>query len=127
MDLITKKSELIGNIAKLQEYLTATGIDRDFAVNLIRNGICFVVTEHNGKLFFAPSRFVGYRNNSRHDHEHNADKDGRETNAAIEAILKAPPIPSQTLEREYERFCVSIGTQVRKAPFGIVRKFWDLR
>jgi hypothetical protein len=127
MDLITRNTELSDNIARLREYLQATGADRDFALDLIRHGICFVITEENGTPFFAPSRFVGYRSNSRHDHVHNEDKDGRETNTALEAILSAPPSASGTLEAEYERFCASLGITVRKAPFGITRKFWDLR
>ena len=127
MDLITRNTELSENIARLREYLQATGADRDFALDLIRHGICFVITEENGTPVFAPSRFVGYRSNSRHDHVHNEDKDGRETNAALEAILNTPPVLSATLEAEYEQFCTSLGISVRKAPFGITRKFWDLR
>jgi hypothetical protein len=127
MDLITQKTELAENVARLQQYLQGSGSDRDFALDLIRQGICFVVTEEGGATFFSPSRFVGYRSNTRHDHVHNEDKDGRETNAALETILKAPPVASHQLETEYERFCTSLGINLRKAPFGITRKFWDLR
>lgn len=127
MELITRKAELTDNIARLQQYLQGSGPDRDFALDLIRQGICFVVTEQDGKAFFAPSRFVGYRSNTRHDHVHNEDKDGRETNAALEAILLAPPAASEELEGEYDQFCASLGLNLRKAPFGITRKFWDLR
>jgi putative restriction endonuclease len=127
MELIATKAELSENVARLQQYLHESGADRDFAVDLIRQGICFVVTEQNGKPFFSPSRFVGYRSNTRHDHLHNDDKDGRETNAALEDILKSPPAGSDVLEAEYEQFCTSLGIAVRKAPFGIARKFWDLR
>src|SRR4051812_27773733 len=127
MELITRKAELTENIARLQRYLEAPGADRDFALDLIRQGICFVVTEENGKAFFAPSRFIGYRSNTRHDHVHNDDKDGRETNAALEAILLGPPAASAPVENEYDQFCTSLGLNLRKAPFGITRKFWDLR
>lgn len=84
MDLITNNTELFQNIARLSECRQATGADRSFALGLIRHGICFVITEENGSPFFAPSRFVGYRTNSRHDHVRNDDKDGRETNAALD-------------------------------------------
>jgi hypothetical protein len=127
MELITQKAELVVNIARLQDYVRGSGADRDFAFELIRQGICFVVTEQDGKPFFSPSRFIGYRSNTRHDHVHNEDKDGRETNAALEAILSSPPVTSGPLEAEYEQFCTSLGISVRKAPFGITRKFWDLR
>jgi hypothetical protein len=81
MDLMTRKTELFENIARLREYVQITDADRDFALDLSRRGICFVVTEENGKPFFTPSRFVSYRTNSRHDRVQNEDKDGRETNA----------------------------------------------
>ena len=69
----------------------------------------------------------GAKADPRNDHVHNEDKDGRETNAALETILNAPPAASDTLEAEYERFCASVRIATRKAPFGITRKFWDLR
>jgi hypothetical protein len=127
MELITKKSELFANIQTLRRYLRDPGVDRDFALGLVRLGICFAITEEDGNAFFAPSRFVGYRGNTRHHHSNNDEKDGRKTNAALEQFLRAPPTPSETLEREYEQFCAALGIQVRKAPFGIARKFWDLR
>jgi hypothetical protein len=127
MKLITKKSELLENLARLQNYLQQPGVDRDFALELIKQGICFIVVEQDGKLFFGPSRFVGYKSNNRHDHVHSDDKDGRETNVAIEAILGTEPAPSDVLESEYEHFSLSLGSSVRKAPFGTKRKFWDLR
>jgi hypothetical protein len=127
MELITKKSELLANIQTLKRYCSDPGVDRDFAVGLVVRGICFAITQEHGKAFFAPSRFVGYRGNTRHHHSKNAEKDGRKTNAALEEFLGAPPTQSEILEREYERFCATLGVQVRNAPFGIVRKFWDLR
>lgn len=127
MDLITRKAELTENIARLRQYLKSSGADRGFALDFIRQGICFVVTEQDGKAFFAPSRFIGYRSNTRHDHVHNEDRDGRETNAALEAILLAPLAASDALEGEYDTFCASLRLRRRKAPFGNTRKFWDLR
>lgn len=86
MELINKKTELLANIDELKRYFQQPGPDRDFAHDLMRLGICFVVTEENAKLFFAPSRFIGYQDNRRHNHTHNGDRDGREPNAAIEPV-----------------------------------------
>jgi len=127
MELITKKLELLANIQTLKRYLRDSGVDRDFALGLIRRGICFAITEENGDAFFAPSRFIGYRGNTRYHHSHNDEKDGRKTNTALEAFLRETPDPSEALEREYEQFCADLGIKVRNAPFGIARKFWDLR
>jgi 5-methylcytosine-specific restriction protein A len=127
MKLVTTASELLENIETLKKYLQSSGADRDFALDLVRQGICFVITEENTTPFFAPSRFIGYKDNTREDHLQNDDKDGRETNAALEVFLKGSPSPSEPCEQEYEQFCARLGIQLRKAPFGISRKFWDLR
>ncbi|MFH0980457.1 MAG: hypothetical protein V2A79_02830 [Planctomycetota bacterium] len=51
MELITNKSELTENIGRLKQYLQKAGVDQDFALALIRNGICFVVTEDNANPY----------------------------------------------------------------------------
>lgn len=125
MDLITKESEVLANIETLKQYLN--GAERDFALDLLRHGVCFVITEENGRPFFAPSRFIGYRGNTRNDHLHNEEKYGGATNAALEGVFGSEARPSEALEQEYEKFCFTIGARVRKAPFGNERKFWDRR
>lgn len=127
MDLISSKAELAANIDTLRGYLSSNGVDKEFAVELIRSGTCFVVTTRGAAILFAPSRFVGYAQNSRHDHGTNEDKDGRETNAALERLLRKPPLHNAVLEQQYDQFCLSLGASLRKAPFGVTRKFWDLR
>lgn len=127
MELITETTELFENVSRLNEYLHKSDTDRDFARDLIRRGICFVVTQQNGNAFFSPSRFVGYRGNTHHDHLRNEEKDGRETNAALDAILQARAVTNDAIETEYEQFCMSLGINARNAPFGVTRKFWDLR
>jgi hypothetical protein len=91
MDLITTESEVLVNIETLKQYLQSSGIDRDFVLDLIQLGICFVVTEENAAPFFAPNRFIGYRNNTRHDHLHNEDKDTRLQRFEPRASAPRPP------------------------------------
>lgn len=127
MDLIAARSELEENLSRFSGYLASAGVDRDFAVELLARGICFVIAETSSGVVFAPSRFVGYRDNNRHSHDHNASKDGRETNEALEIILGTLPDPDNELEHEYQAFCRSVGAELRDAPFNLRRKFWDLR
>ena len=123
MELISSRSELLGNIAQLREYLRRPGLDRDFASDLVRKGRCFVIAENSGEMCFAPSRFVGYRTNNRHDHLHNGTKHGSKTNDAIMAILAAQPLASAVLEEEYVKYCITLGI----SPCRLRRKYWDLR
>jgi hypothetical protein len=127
MRLIRTRSELDENVATLAGYLRDPGVYQEFARRLIGKGICFIVVAIQGEAFFAPSRFVGYCANTRHDHLHNDDKDGRETNGAITRLLGTEPTVDDELEKLYEAFCVSRGIALQAAPFGIQRKFWDIR
>jgi hypothetical protein len=58
MVLIINKSQLLENVGRLKEYLKQPGVDREFALGLVRLGICLIVTEENGTPIFSPSRFV---------------------------------------------------------------------
>ena len=77
MDLITGKAERSESEVAFTSTLQASGANRDFALDLIRQGICFVIAEQKGKPFFSASRFIGCRLSTRHDHIHNEDKYGR--------------------------------------------------
>lgn len=127
MELITERAQLSDNIARLDAYLSGTGLDREFGLSLIQRGVCFVVTEIDSQPMFSPSRFIGYVANSRVTHEQNDEKDGRDTNPAIEALLGGPPGQSAALEAEYEAFCRRRGGKSKSTPYGNARKFWDTR
>lgn len=129
MRLISERSHLDANIDRLASYLSERdGVNREFAEALIRRGICFVVVKRHGRPFFAPSRFVGYRNNSRHAHMGNDEKDGRETSAATASLLRKEPELNAQLESEYIAFCAPLNVEVRPTGnFGVSRKFWDNR
>jgi hypothetical protein len=129
MELVLTREQMHSNIAKLSEYLEASdGPEADFARELIQRGTCFVVTSEVGKPFFSPSRFVGYQDNNRRNHQANAGKDGRDTNEAIELILGSEPKQDPECESEYAVFCLRLGLQMREAgSFGATRKYWDLR
>ncbi len=129
MKLVSSRAEVLANVNRLSSYLAQrSGSDAEFVKALIQRGICFVVVDDEGNPFFAPSRFVGYVDNSRQAHIRNHDKDGRETNKALAGILGPGPNPDARLEREYQAFCARSGiTPNRAGSFGVFRKFWDLR
>jgi hypothetical protein len=77
---------------------------------------------------FAPSRFIGYKNNTITKHESNITKDGRETNPAIsDALGVKQPIINEELEELYKKYCIYLGfSPPPKGAFGVTRKYWIL-
>lgn len=126
MKTVSNLNELITNIQTLDGYLNAqVDPEYDFALNLIKNGTCFVAMEDSSVYRFYPSRFIGYADNSMDAHLNNVEKDGKETNPAISKILGAKPSINSILNKEYARYCETLGFEPRdKGTFGSERKFW---
>ncbi|MFC1764862.1 HNH endonuclease [Planctomycetota bacterium] len=86
---------------------------------------CFVAYEYESKVHFAPSRFIGYQENSISKHQKNKSKDGRVTNTTIVDILKETPQVDGQLEFRYKQFCQELGfTPHKTGTYGVARKFW---
>jgi putative restriction endonuclease len=128
VQLVGSRQQLDKNIETLGNYLhSGSSEEVAFARNLVKRGICFVVTKWKGAPFFSPSRFVGYVDNQLSEHLANADKDGRVTNPAISRILGSDPNVSPELDELYHRFCSNIGvTSGAGGTFGLKRKYWNL-
>lgn len=126
MKTISTVDDLAHNLAILRKYLNSSKeSEHSFAQELTRDGLCFVVQMVDGSQFFAPSRFVGYRQNSMAAHRRNKKKDGRVTNPVISKILGSKPEINKELEEQYRSFCARIGVEPRaEGPFGIERKYW---
>lgn len=124
--LIYTQDQLKTNIRTFENYLTGEDEKIRFeTLNLIKRGICFVVYADEGEIRFAPSRFLGYIDNDLERHM-DMDRDGRDTNRAINAILKSKPMPDDELEDLYLHYCHSLGLKVssKEGSFGVQRKFW---
>lgn len=128
MELITNEQQLIKNIETLEGYLTEGSSDEmKEATSLVKRGICFVAYEALGELRFAPSRFIGYVDNTFEKHSLNESKHGTFTNGAIKKILHEEPLPNEILEEKYLKYCSKLGIYPNnKAVFGARRKFWTL-
>jgi hypothetical protein len=127
VDVVRTLAEIEENLLRLDAYLASADLDeRDFARALVRRGRCFVVAHRYDGGLFGPSRFVGYRQNSRAAHAANDDKDGRETNPAITAIF-GPRMEDAELEEEYRLFCQRVGIEYRDiSGMRIRRWYWPL-
>ena len=84
-DYIEKREDIISNIETLYSYLHGeSGEDyKQWAIDRLKLGKNMVVEVINGHICFAPSRFVGYLNNTR---EKNEEKPGNGTDT--DKVLK---------------------------------------
>jgi len=127
--VITSREELFDNCRVLDEYIASRrDPEYSYALDLIKNGICFAAINTNGEYKFYPSRFVGYQGNFRSKHMNNSWKDGKETNPAISAVLgKGKPLPNIELEVLYREYCEKLGFEARdKGSFGKKHKYWNI-
>lgn len=120
--LITSRNQLIKNLDRIEGYLS-NGSDElyDAMAQYIARGRVFVSYIVNGEYHFAPSRFVGYKDNTLVKHQNNPEKDGRVTTPAIIKILGARVYDS-SLEKEYLKYCMWLGVN----PSNNKRTFWSL-
>ena len=124
MRLVRSVPELIEAARRFHSLAGGTEAERQAYRNFVANGHNFFVTESGSSLAFAPSRYVGYWNNSPAKHAKNYLKHGSETDRRIRSIVGWKPSPNLVLETEYQRFCRQIGvSQPQKRP----RKFWELQ
>jgi hypothetical protein len=126
VSFVADLDQLFANVATL-ETVRAAGSDGDRGayLSLIRRGTCFLPYATRDGIAFAPSRFIGYADNSFAKHAANEARDGRLTNTAINAILGYAPTLEPALEEAYERFCLELGfTPSQTGTFGVARKYW---
>ena len=80
-DFITSKEDVVENIKTLYGYLGNPDDAETYkwATGILNNGRIYVVEVIDSKLYFAPSRFVGYKKNTADKHRENHG-DGNQTN-----------------------------------------------
>jgi len=105
MDTVNAWEEIKQNILTLENYRKSHGEGREYYIELIKRGTCFIAYEYHKDIHFAPSRFIGYLENTIPRHENNKSRDGRVTNKAINEILKDTPQVNGELEFQYKQFC----------------------
>ena len=128
IELVKSREDIKHNTQVIDKYLDQKiEPEYSYALGLIKRGICFVVDDSSGRNRFYPSRFIGYAHNSRDKHDSNTSKDGKVTNPVISNILGLKPEPNLELEKEYRKYCESLGIVARESgAYGVQRKFWKL-
>ena len=123
MKLIENIDQLEKNLETVEYYITeGSDAENKEATRLISMGRCFVAYEIEGELRFAPSRFVGYQNNTIKQHKESTTKDGKKTNPTIDKIIDNKLLPNDNLEKAFLKYCHSLGIE----PYKNKRKYWKL-
>lgn len=121
VDGIENRSDVINNIKTLYSYATSNSVEnRDYAIEIYKNGRNHVVEKIDGKLFFAPSRFVGYKDNTKEKHDDNNDKHGSYTNNLLKKLYKkiTDKDPDfETLSKMFNEFLSEFDIQEKKVKF----------
>ena len=123
ISLVSDKNQIIANIKTIEKYLMGDS-DNDFDIMAkhISHGRVFIAYKIDGDFHFAPSRFIGYANNTLERHKQNLDKHGTITTQQITRILGHSNIYSQELEDAYKTYCFWLGKQPSKNN----RSYWCL-
>ncbi len=124
MELINNIEQLMYNIAQFEKYLASENgyEDRIQTLDLIRRGRNFVTYKVGDEYRFAPSRFLGYINNTISSHLKSLQKHGTYTTQRISKILKVQDNYSEELNRLYENYCKMLGI----SPCNYGHTFWLL-
>ena len=135
LPLITKKKQILKNVATLESYLKkGNSRESEYAKNRIQKGKDFVVVSSPDGYSFYPSRFIGYANNTMKKHEEMRELkkitrkttiDGKETTPAIFEVLgkliEKGNEQWDFFEAEYKKFCDKLGV----TPDNNEWKFWQ--
>ena len=101
--VIDTKSQLISNLDRVECYLSSVNEELYNAMaQYIARGRVFVTYIVDGKYHFAPSRFVGYKDNTLVKHQNNEEKDGRITTPAI---ISPTPAMTRSMSRHSAEMC----------------------
>ena len=110
-DFIESRIDVIHNIYTLYSYANSSNEeDCEYAKQRYKQGKWYVVELLGGKLIFAPSRFVGYKDNTIEKHTENYGN-GNDTNNLLTRELKLykEVTGNKFLSDEFSRFVAQFG------------------
>lgn len=116
-DFVENRIDVVKNIYTLYSYTRGTVTeDREWALQRFKKGKWYVVEPFGDTLLFAPSRFVGYKNNTREKHTSNHG-DGTQTNDKFKELKLYREVVDDYLSEQFESFMSSLGIEKDSAKF----------
>jgi hypothetical protein len=116
--------EIERNAFELLDIAHGEGPQRETALKLIKGSFVYFPLEYEGQLAFAPSKFIGYRENSVAKHEalkRPEGRDGRKTNVAVDKIL-GRSFADEDLDVRLREYCRFLGVEVENKK----HRFWRI-
>lgn len=126
MSLIETYDDLLRNYTALEEARKGTGQVRNLYADLIGRGAVFLAYLTGDGIAFAPSRFIGYTENTVLGHVQLAERDGRHTTRRVGELLCAKygftirNLEDEAAKSHYLRFCDRLDIKPRKSK----KTFW---
>ena len=118
-DFVENRAEVIKNIYTLYSYaINGSEEEKDWALERFRHGKWYVVEPFGNTLLFAPSRFVGYKDNTRIKHIE-TQGNGTLTNENFTSRKLYKEATDEYLSEQFKLFMSSIGVEKESAKFFI--------
>ena len=116
-DFIESRVDVVKNIYTLYSYANSSETeDKEWAIQRFSKGKWFVVEPFGNTLLFAPSRFVGYKNNTREKHISNYG-DGTQTNKKLCELSLYKEMSDEYLSEQFKCFMNTLGIEREVAKF----------
>ena len=110
-DFVENRIDVIKNIYTLYSYAKSYNEEeKEWALKRFKQGRWYVVETFGNILLFAPSRFVGYKNNTIEKHTKNHG-DGRDTNPKFQELKLYKGVADDFLSEQFERFMSTLGIE----------------
>ncbi|MCW3835051.1 GIY-YIG nuclease family protein [Sphingomonas canadensis] len=123
LPLIETLEDLTRNLMAFERLRSDPGDpERGSYLGFVQRGHCFLPYTTPDGIAFAPSRLLGYKENTLERHAANGGKDGRDSDPAIAGIVGSTYAESAELERAYRAFCGANGLSVHDRK----RKYWPV-
>ncbi len=118
-DFIENRIDVVKNIYTLFSYTKSSiAEEKDWALQRFKQGKWFVVEKFGNALLFAPSRFVGYKDNTIEKHTLNPG-DGTQTNYKLRELKLYKESSDIFLSKQFEIFMTTLGIKKDNAKFFI--------
>lgn len=118
-DFIDSRIDVVKNMYTLYSYVKGESEEcREWALQRFKRGRWYVVEPFGDCLLFAPSRFVGYKDNSMKKHIENHG-DGTQTNDRLKALNLYKEYSDGYLTEQFKLFMISLGIDKSGANFFI--------
>ncbi|MFV0197187.1 hypothetical protein OBK01_03080 [Empedobacter falsenii] len=124
MEFVQNKEEIFDNVELFLESLEmGTEQEKAKAIQLIKKSKTFLVIDAEEVMFFAPSTFIGFKDNSISNFSGKLLE--HETNPVLTKIIGSTPKIDKTLDELFLDFCDEVA--INRNDVGLSRDYWIVK